>query len=443
MARFRDFLKYPGTIAFAYVLLSLAWIFLTDLAVAHAGISQSAATAISMVKGCIFVVVTALLIFYLLRRAFADRERFRALLESAPDAMVIVDRSGKILLVNARAEKLFGYQRAELIGQPVELLVPERFKKQHPLHRERMLDSGQQSRQLCSGLELFGLRKDGSEFPAEISLSPIRTVDGLVVSSDIRDISERKLADEQIKKLNRQLEDAVRRSAKLAETGGLVATLAHEINNPLESLGNLLYLLNADAELAENAKMLATAASEEIARLRTIAQQTLAPHRGETKDPVATRLPNLLDDVISLFDRKLKSAGITVSREYSAAGAVLVHPGDFRQVFINLVANAIDAMPDGGELHLVIGNSAAGEVVVQVSDTGCGIAPEHVDAIFEPFFTTKGENGTGIGLWVIKGIVERSRGRIEVVSSSTGKTGTCFSLYLPAFALASRFNCAS
>ena len=253
-----------------------------------------------------------------------------------------------------------------------------------------------------------------------ITTSPIPTNGQRVALLIVEDIT-----------LNDELEHALRRSDKLAATGQLVATLAHEINNPLDSLTNLLHLLGSNPTLDKSGRELVEAANQEVERLSSLSRQTLAPHR-ETKSPVVTAVSELLEDVLAVLRHRLVSAQIEVRREYQTEGQVTTYPSELRQVFTNLITNAVDAIGKRGELCLSIETSPDHEVAVRIADTGCGIPSENLDTIFKPFFTTKGEKGTGIGLWVTRSIVDKVGGRIEVVSSTTGKTGTCFSIFLPA-----------
>jgi PAS domain S-box-containing protein len=272
------------------------------------------------------------------------------------------------------------------------------------------------------------ISRSGQEHPIELTGSPILNDQnqpaGVVVV--FRDITQR-----------RQTEQALRSSERLALAGRLSATIAHEIRNPLDTVSNLLYLLRYEQCPSETRNQYLELASDELARIAQITGQLLTFHR-EAQVPVEVNLPDVLQSVLVLFAPQIRKAHIDVELRFEAVPPVRGFPGELRQVFSNLVGNALDAMPNGGKLilHLresgVACNPARRGVRVTVLDSGAGIPRGVRRNLFAPFFTTKGEKGTGLGLWISRGIIEKHEGTIHFASRMrTGKSGTAFSVFLP------------
>ncbi len=241
----------------------------------------------------------------------------------------------------------------------------------------------------------------------------------------LMDISKRKLA-----------EQALLRSEKLAATGQLAATIAHEINNPLTAIYNLLFLIEQTPD-GEQSRKLAAEAIREVSRVSHIAKQTLAFYR-ESSSPESMRVSEVLDDVVALFRKELEARKITVRTSYRIPGELQGYPGEMRQIFANLIRNAMEAVPDGGRIRLHLRRSRHQRregVGVFVIDNGPGIPTEIRSRIFEPFYTTKGQRGTGLGLWVARDLVEKHGGCIQLASRMPGtRPGACFYLFLPTVA---------
>lgn len=229
-----------------------------------------------------------------------------------------------------------------------------------------------------------------------------------------------------------------RRSVAPRKKGGVVASIAHEINNPLDSLLNLLYLIEAEATLTAKGHEYLTLAQEEIHRLSEIARETMDKCRHKAA-PDPTDVPQLLDAVITLYKPRLEACGITVQTRYGPYGHVPVFPRQLRQVFSNLLLNAADAMPKGGKMHVRVttahqwtGKERQG-LRVTFADNGCGIAAGNLPRILEPFFTTKGFAGSGIGLSLVRDTVRDHGGVLRVRSSTKpGRSGSVFTIFLPA-----------
>ncbi|MGE5109447.1 MAG: sensor histidine kinase [Acidobacteriaceae bacterium] len=228
-----------------------------------------------------------------------------------------------------------------------------------------------------------------------------------------------------------EIERALLRSGQIAAAGRMAASIAHEINNPLESITNIIYLLKIDGIPEELRRNYLDAAESELIRVAAIARRTLGFYREEVK-PTEFEVSALLDSVLDVYRNKLEGK-VTVHRFYAGSGRVIGKPGEVRQVFANLIANAIDAMRnDPRQLDITISGDAQ-RITVEIADNGCGIEGTNLDRIFDPFFTTKKDTGTGLGLWVSRELVARNNGVISVASSADAAShGTIFRLTFPA-----------
>ena len=471
-------------------------------------------------------------------------EQFRLVVESSPSGMLMVDENGTILLVNRQIEQLFGYERAELIGQPVEKLVPQRMQSHHAGDRAEFF-AHSESRAMGKGRDLYGLRKDGQEFSLEIGLNPIRTVDGMRVLASVVDISERKRAEQRLQKerdfidavletagalvvvldrdgrilrFNRaceqttgysseevvgrfvwdlfvipdevdgvkavfkrlrggeprndyenywkgkdgclrriswsntvltdsngmvdyvvaaglditdlkQIQKQLRKTERIAELGTLASGMAHEIGTPMNViLGRAEYLLQRTTDVGMK-KGLATIVTQ-IERITKVMNQLLAFARREPPARRAVDLGEIVEESLEMFQERIVRSHVTVEKALEASLPVVHADRDqLIQVLINLVVNSLHAMPEGGRLRLSLGREDD-HVRLGLSDTGHGMSEEIRSKVFDPFFTTKDfGKGTGLGLTVVKGIIEEHGGTIAVESAVD--QGTTFWIRLP------------
>jgi PAS domain S-box-containing protein len=369
---------------------------------------------------------------------FADR--FRDLLEAAPDAMVIVDRAGCIALVNTQTQQLFGYTREELLGKPVELLVPEPYRAMHSRHRSGYF-ADPRRRPMGSGLQLSGRRKDGSEFPVEISLSPVETEDGTLVTAAVRDISERLRLEEARREvaeraareeaLTRHAEDLARSNADLEQ---FAYVASHDLQEPLRMVANFTELLakryrgRLDADADEFIGYVVDGVSRMHQLISDLLTYSRVGTRGSPLIPVDCNV--VVDRVLQDLTVAVTEANAVVS--YDPLPTVIGDETQLGQLFLNLIGNALKFRGAKPPLVHVTAAPNGTEWTFTVRDNGIGIAPEHGDRIFLIFqrLHTRAEYpGTGIGLAVAKKIVERHGGRIWV-ESRPGE-GSTFSFTLP------------
>ncbi|HEY3625935.1 MAG TPA: ATP-binding protein [Terracidiphilus sp.] len=347
-------------------------------------------------------------------------EQFRTraeLLELATEAIMVRDLGGALQFWNTGAEALYGWKREEVLGQEIHHLLQTIF----PTPREE-IEAELRERKTWQG-NLVQRTKDGSE----VIVACRKTVnhEGNAVLEVSRDITAQV-----------QAEEALRETEKLAAMGRVAGIIAHEINNPLAAITNTLYLVRNHPSLDDTARHFADVAEQELQRVSHITRQTLSFYR-ESKQPIAVNLTDLLNDVLELQDRVLSSTHIGLQRKYTVSPVVQGFPVELRQVFLNLVGNAIQAMPTGGNLRVSAREATDWRgrrrgASISVVDTGVGIRPEDLKRLFQPFFSTKSTKGTGLGLWISKGIVQKYDGTLTCRSFRTQRgCVTCFRVFLP------------
>src|ERR1043166_3475925 len=357
---------------------------------------------------------------------------FRLATESSLSGVALVNKRGEIILVNSQVEKLFGYQRDELVGESVEILVPKRFAGQHPAYRAKFLATPT-ARAMGAGRELFARRKDGSEFPVEIGLNPIQTPDGFVVLANVVDISAR-LAAEEVARRSREQVELLSRVSLLGE---MTASLTHELNQPLAAIVN-----NATAAMQYleqgrlNPEQLQDILSDVVADGRR-ARDVMHNVRSAIKKGAAIRGRINLNDVVKAIAHMVQpdaAAHRCIIKTFFAGDlpAIEGDPIQIQQAIINLVRNAFDAMCDAPPSRRVVEiathYNGDGAIGVAVRDYGSGISEPIRERLFEQFFTTK-DDGLGMGLAIVRSIVEAHGGTISVENAEGG--GARFHFRLP------------
>jgi two-component system cell cycle sensor histidine kinase/response regulator CckA len=362
-----------------------------------------------------------------------------AVLDASPNAILAVDAEGRITYLNARTETTFGYGRDELLGQPIELLIPEDLAERH-VRRRAALTGRAHARPLGIGQELAGRRKDGSRFPVEISLTPVVVDDEERVFATIIDISARKAAESQLLQ-----------AQKLESIGRLAGGIAHDFNNVLFAIQGYAELLSEDLSPARRDRLNPDEALRSVQAIGSAAtkagsliSQLLAFSRRQVVHPEVLELNAAISDIEPMVRPLIGAHVHLIARLGADTGRLLADRSQLDQILANLVLNARDAMPDGGTITIESGNADLDEayavkhpevapgpyVYLAVSDTGLGMDEETRQHIFEPFFTTKEQgHGTGLGLATTYGIVRQAGGHIWLYSEPG--IGSSFKLYFP------------
>jgi PAS domain S-box-containing protein len=353
-----------------------------------------------------------------LQEASKRLSELASIVDSSDDVIISKDLNGIITSWNAAATRLFGYSADEMIGSSILKIIPP------DLHSdEKVIIENIRAGRRVDHFETVRLNKSGQRLEVSITVSPVRDKQGTVIGASkiLRDISGRKL-----------IEKSLVQAEKIAATGRMAATIAHEINNPLEAVVNLHYLLRPKISDPEGIRLLDTIESE-LARVSHIAKQTLGYYR-ENASPSSSSLAELVRHAITIYQPRCTAAGIEIKEALESDRKIMLRRGEIMQVISNLISNSIYAMPKGGTLAISVkdATSPSDGVTMTIQDNGVGISAESLPYVFDAFFTTRSTVGTGIGLFISKQLVEGHNGKIQIQSHTGAQNhGTTVSVFLP------------
>ena len=359
------------------------------------------------------------------KRADEASMKLVAIVESCEDAIVSKNLKGIVTSWNAAAERILGYSAEEIVGKPITTIIPPELHKDEA-EILRKIQAGER----IAHFETVRVTKSGERLDVSLTISPMRNPEGKIVGAAkiLRDVT-----------MQRKMEAALRTTERLASVGRLAATVAHEINNPLEAVTNLIYLARRSQDLPKAVLSLLVMADEELQRVTHIARQTLGFYR-DTSSPVVIAVPEAIDEMLAIYQRRLSYKQITLRKHVEPRLRVRALHGQFKQIVSNLVTNAIDAVQPGYSIDVRAWESShpvtgAPGIRLVVADQGIGIPEPIRRQIFTPFFTTKKDVGTGLGLWIVRAMLLKSGGTIlcrsREAQGNGRRSGTVMMIFLP------------